>query len=189
MVNISDIRYIAGFFDGEGSIGIYENGRGLFYLRTQLVQNSGRQSEGLMQMMVTRFGGHYSRQGTLSGRLKLNWQLSSTPAFRFLRQIEPFLVLKREQAQLAIAWQVQRPLPSRDMLGRMKPYSVDYGFDAKVSKLLKELKHGDLKLVVRDFPELAVIAVTLLGYPSLEHSGPQSPLADSGQSSAIYLPS
>lgn len=32
--------YIAGFFDGEGSIGIYKNGRGMHYLRTQLTQNS-----------------------------------------------------------------------------------------------------------------------------------------------------
>ena len=30
------LEYIAGFFDGEGSIGLYPNGQRTFYLRTQM---------------------------------------------------------------------------------------------------------------------------------------------------------
>lgn len=45
---MGEIEYLAGFFDGEGSVGIYTNGRGLFHLRTQLTQNVGKHSTRLV---------------------------------------------------------------------------------------------------------------------------------------------
>ena len=156
-----NINYIAGFFDGEGSIGIYKNGNGLFHLRTQLTQNCGRLSKLIMDYLVLSFGGHYSKQITLSGGIKFNWQLSSMPAMRFLTVIEPHLILKRDQATFAIAWQTNRPLPSRDRLGRIKKYDVDSAFDEKVSLLMKALKKKDIDVVMENQKDLVEVVHTL----------------------------
>lgn len=149
---MGEIEYLAGFFDGEGSVGIYTNGRGLFHLRTQLTQNVGKHSTRLADMLVARFGGHYSMNLTLSGYTNFNWQLSSTPALRFLERIEPRLLLKKEQVRIAIGWQRQRPLPSRDEKGRMRKYAVDHAFDERVSRLVKALKKNRLGPAARGGP-------------------------------------
>jgi hypothetical protein len=153
--------YIAGFFDGEGSIGIYKNGQGVFHLRTQLTQNVGAKSKELMQAMVDQFGGHFSKQKTLSGGEKYNWQLSSLPAMRFLKHIAPYLHLKESQALLAIIWQEQRPVPSRDARGRLKPYIVDKKVDEQVAKVMKELKHADIDVVMANQADLVKPVHTL----------------------------
>ena len=164
---MGEIEYIAGFFDGEGSVGIYANGRGLFHLRTQLTQNVGKHSTRLADMLVSRFGGHYSMNLTLSGYTNFNWQLSSTPALRFMEQIEPKLLLKKEQVRIAIGWQRQRPLPSRDERGRMKKYAVDHAFDERVSLLVKALKKTDLDHLIAEDPSLWDLLRKLRVQPSI----------------------
>ena len=58
MMNLS---YIAGFFDGEGSIGVYHHvNNGVqtgFHLRVQLRQNKTKPSSQLLRELVARFGG------------------------------------------------------------------------------------------------------------------------------------
>ena len=61
-------EYLAGFFDGEGSIGIYpvmHHGRPGFYLRTQLVQNIGEASVALLAELTTVYGAPPSSQQSL----------------------------------------------------------------------------------------------------------------------------
>lgn len=100
--------YLAGFFDGEGSIGVYRGSNGAFFLRTQLTQVQSGITRSLLDSFRKDFGGSISHQTTPSGRGKLNWQLNSDSAAYFLSVIEPHLFLKREQAQLAIWWQANR---------------------------------------------------------------------------------
>jgi hypothetical protein len=151
------LQYIAGFFDGEGSIGIYYRPKlkDRFHLRTQLTNNKNKDTQRLTTYLVNKFGGNLGEQITLSGKLKYNWQLNSDKAVYFLRKIEPHLILKKDQATIAINWQEQRPPLIRDKRGRIqikRKRTVE--FDIKVSRLLKILKKENLDTVVKKEKDL-----------------------------------
>ncbi len=151
------LQYIAGFFDGEGSIGVYYRwkDKDRFHLRTQLTNNKNEQAQKLMAYLKSKFGGNVSEQITLSGNIKYNWQLNSYRAAYFLKQIEPYLTFKKDQAIIAINWQEQRPKPIRDKRGRIRArrkWTVD--FDVKVSRLIKALKQEDINSVIENQRDL-----------------------------------
>jgi hypothetical protein len=68
------LPYIAGFFDGEGSIGIYRgghtNGRAL---RVQLTQNVTPDSTELLRECRIRWGGSLSLMNRSARRPAWNW--------------------------------------------------------------------------------------------------------------------
>ena len=68
--------YIAGLFDGEGSVGLYPNGYGGFYVQTQVVQTVGPEAEVVWEDLQRIYGGHIGRAISGSGRPKMNWGLS-----------------------------------------------------------------------------------------------------------------
>jgi LAGLIDADG endonuclease len=135
-------KYIAGFFDGEGSIGIYpRKDRKSFHLRTQLAQNKNVASTELFQLLARTFGGNISIQRSLSGKEKYNWQLNSDAAQTFLTWLYNDLFIKKEQAFEAIRWQNSRPNLERNSLGQIKTNrSNDIKHDREISQLLKKLK-------------------------------------------------
>jgi len=159
------LQYIAGFFDGEGSIGIYyrQKTKDRFHLRTQLTNNKNKNAKRLMTYLTNKFGGNVSEQITLSGKVKYNWQLNSDRAVYFLRKIEPYLVFKKDQAIIAINWQEQRPPVIRDKNGRIqakRKRTID--FDIKVSRLIKALKKDDLSTVIEKQKDLSSIVKELM---------------------------
>lgn len=136
------LEYIAGFFDGEGSVGVYRasrpNGRTNHYLRVQLCQNVSPLSEALFDELVERFNGSVSRQKTRTG-VKMNWQISSENAVAFLQAIEPFLILKRPQAMAVLDWWAIRPkVLERSGAGRFVP--VAHPEDLVLSDQLRAMK-------------------------------------------------
>jgi len=158
------LQYIAGFFDGEGSIGIYyrQKTKDRFHLRTQLTNNKNKNVQKLMAYLMNKFGGNLSEQVTLSGNIKYNWQLNSDKAVYFLKKIKPYLIFKKDQAIIAINWQEQRPKPIRDKRGRIRvkrKRTVD--FDIKVSRLIKALKQEDINTVLEKQKDLKEVVVEL----------------------------
>jgi hypothetical protein len=142
-----DPSYIAGFFDGEGSIGVYYHvNRGVqtgFHLRVQLRQNKTDLSLRLFDELVARYGGCVSEFSTRSDKKGLNWQIGSSMAVGFLREIEPHLILKKDQARLAVSWQEGRIPAFRDERGRISSYSKGVReHDLAVSNALKLMKSG-----------------------------------------------
>lgn len=135
------LEYIAGFFDGEGSIGIYHRkGRG-FHLRTQLVQNHSQNMIEIYNYLVENYGGNLSSSISITGKQKLNWQLNADKAVRFLNDICPHLRLKQDQALIAIDWQNQRPKVTRNAKGQLESKAQEtLELDLQISNLLKELK-------------------------------------------------
>lgn len=99
-------EYAAGFFDGEGSVYI-STGRplrsGIQYFLCASVNNTHR---GIIDIFHRRFGGAISRTGETKTK-KGVWRLRlySLGASAFLEAILPHLLLKREQALLAIRFQ------------------------------------------------------------------------------------
>ena len=163
------LQYIAGFFDGEGSIGIYyrQKTKDGFHLRTQLTNNKNKDAQRLMAYLMDKFGGNLSEQVTLSGNIKYNWQLNSDKAVYFLKKIAPYLIFKKDQAIIAINWQEQRPKRIRDKRGRIqvkRTRTVD--FDIKVSRLIKTLKQEDINAIIENQTDLIKV-VTELRHPAL----------------------
>jgi hypothetical protein len=159
-----DIRYIAGFFDGEGSIGIYyrKKNKDRFHLRTQLTQNKSDYVEYLMNYLMKIYGGNLGEQITLSGHIKYNWQLNADKAVHFLREILPHLILKKAQADIAIKWQTQRPKVSRDKKGRICSKCKDtVDYDIKIAKIIELLKIFDINEVMSNQNDLVKVLVEL----------------------------
>jgi hypothetical protein len=140
-------EYVAGFFDGEGSIGIYPTyfrKRPSYYLRTQVTQNVNALSDRLFNLLRAQHGGSLTLVRGVQN-WSYNWQLNARKAANFLEWIEPRLQLKREQAQLAIAWYKQRPPLIRNARGQIayaKPPVLV--FDQKVYELVRALKKTHL---------------------------------------------
>lgn len=157
--------YYAGFFDGEGSIGIYRNGRGAWHLRTQLTQNINKASASLLDEMQALFGGNLSlmRGERYRGGRAYNWQLNGETAVRFLQDVLPYLRLKREQAFFAIRWHRIAQKQSRGPDGRMVRHDYQRPVDIWAAKLLKALKKSDLDSVVEQDAMLAQVVGQLNG--------------------------
>ena len=102
-----DLSYLAGFFDGEGSIYIITN-----YKRNQhsLVVSITNTDMKILNWIKDFFGGNIAK--TLFIKEKNNKpcgriRFYSQNALFFLKQIEPFLKIKKEKARLAIRFQSQ----------------------------------------------------------------------------------
>jgi hypothetical protein len=132
------IPYFAGFFDGEGSIGVYPNGRGSYFLRVQITQTDGYESDALMREVRETFGGNLSRHVSLSKRDFWMYQVNSNLAAQLLLQIIPYLRLKCAQAEIAAGWQLGRAKPSRDARGRMM--STHNPLDPRIAEIVQRLK-------------------------------------------------
>jgi hypothetical protein len=108
VVRIEDITYVAGFFDGEGSIYITNQKRkninqyclGISFTNTNLR---------LLQVIKDMFGGNLSksvdRRIGISRRQVFHLRFSSNQARNLLQTILPHLRIKKEQALLAIDFQ------------------------------------------------------------------------------------
>ena len=100
-INREDLAYAAGFFDGEGSVGIkmHKGKRGLFH--TPYATVSQVRPEVLIWMREL-FGGsiRFNEQGGKNGIWAL--QLSARKALNMLRALLPFLKVKKQEAQLVL---------------------------------------------------------------------------------------
>lgn len=139
---MSRVEYVAGLFDGESSIGIYRNGRGTYHLKLQLVQNVTRASKPLFEELAAQYGGTLTIRRR--GRAVFNWQTNDATAALFLRLLTPNLVLKSEQASVALDWYDNvAQKPTRTSRGQMARFERDRPVDAFAANLLKRLKKDD----------------------------------------------
>ena len=159
------LEYVAGFFDGEGSIGIYKNKRNTYFLRTQVTQNINKETSELFVFLTNKFGGNLAkmRMECYRNGEVYNWQLNGKKAKTFLEKLIPFLHVKKEQAELAVAWQNYHPEPSRDEKGRMKKGKRDDPVDLGISKLLKQLKKDSLENIIENQKDLIEIIHLIKG--------------------------
>lgn len=101
----SDAIYAAGFFDGEGCVAISKRNDPLQY---QLVTIVGNTDESVLQWWVERFGGSlYTRRPEVrpNRRQLYSWEARSRKAAEFLKQIQPYVRIKRDQIDAALEFQ------------------------------------------------------------------------------------
>ena len=113
-----DDSYVAGLVDADGSIIIskirvtkraFDNPS---YRLTVQVTNTYRP---VLEMLVRRYGGHICDKQLSVGsfftrKLHYNWSIGSNLAYKFLKVIQPHLIIKKEQANLGIDfWESRTP--------------------------------------------------------------------------------
>lgn len=100
------IEYLAGFFDGEGSIGLYKNKR-CIQIRV------GQVREEPLKLYVSVFGGKVYFSQITKGGLPY-YQYNTTDSLRcgkILSSLYPYLIVKQEKAQAALEL-LGRPVPT-----------------------------------------------------------------------------
>ena len=115
---------MATFIDAEGSIIISNRGDGSYSIRVQVSNTDIR----LMNWLKMRFGGSFSSVRASNARCKPSylWGTNCRKAAHLLRGCLPYFILKREQADVALAYQSllemgrnqQRPLSVIDIEAR-----------------------------------------------------------------------
>jgi hypothetical protein len=98
------VIWAAGFFDGEGCIGVSRSKKGKLCVYYSIQITAFQNVRAPLDIFAQLFGGtiRYSTTHSTGGWV---WQLSGRALKLALEEMLPFLVVKREQAQIGIAFQ------------------------------------------------------------------------------------
>jgi len=156
---VADAAYLAGFTDGEGCIGIYVSGpshqRQRATLRIQIKQNDVGTAKETMDFLTALFGGRRGQVITYTGKQHLSWTASGDACARFLNAVRPYLRLKREQADVAVAWHAGREPLRRDERGRaMLKSDTEIARDRMYADTVRLLKTLPARALIEKHPEL-----------------------------------
>lgn len=136
--------YAAGLFDGEGHVGIVvvKNGRGEVYHRLMLnVTNTNIE---VIHWLFDRWDGaiHNPRYfAKEEWRTAHRWTVSDGRASKFLQDVLPYLIIKKEQAELGIEFQATK---TRGGFGSPRPDTDDR---ERIRNQISKLNHGDPSVV------------------------------------------
>lgn len=134
-----EAAYAAGIFDGEGHVGIAvtKNGRGEPYHRLML--NITNTNVEIIHWLFERWDGciHNPRYFAQENwRTAHRWTVSDGRAARFLQDVLPYLIIKREQAVLGIEFQRTK---GKGGFGSKPP---DLGAREELRKQISSLNQG-----------------------------------------------
>ncbi len=138
-----DIRYVAGLFDGEGCVRADDSPKktpkGEIRRSYQMLVSVTMTDKPLIEQLQT----HMHKRDPIKNRPCFCWAAASNIALAFLRQVEPHLIIKREQAQLAIRLQ-EHVLANKHIMngyGRTAEMRAPlYAFRAELAAQIKALK-------------------------------------------------
>jgi hypothetical protein len=101
-----ELRYLAGFFDGEGSVGLYYNRKQkLWKARLSIAQNDSKHAMRLFSQWARVFSGNVYKRKT--GDLELHiWKRQSIIAF--IQYVGPYCIGKRQQMLVLENWLTSR---------------------------------------------------------------------------------
>lgn len=108
MLKVDEVSYIAGFFDGEGSVGLYATTKTQRYnLRVCINQVQSRESVELFELLKEHFGGSlaFPKLQKPHHQQAISWSVYGDSAASFLDSILPFLRMKKRAANLVVQWQ------------------------------------------------------------------------------------
>ena len=101
-------KYNAGFFDGEGCIGIYNQDivkRGRCYSAYSLRITMGNTNEASLEALAVEFGGIVRKAARKTGCKQLYiWSVPFAKRTALLRAMLPYLIVKRRHAELALEY-------------------------------------------------------------------------------------
>jgi len=147
----AEAAYIAGFFDGEGMVTIHRDrakgARGPrvnpnYVMSVRIAQGSLP----VLEWIKSKVGGSITRRFRESHHTRQHWTLAlkSHPAQNFLEVVLPYLIVKREEAVHAIAFQLrQSSEKNRYEAGRVGPVPRtpdEIAYKEHYFRLLQQLK-------------------------------------------------
>jgi hypothetical protein len=125
------LSYMAGFFDGEGCIGILKRKRKDWNIEYFVQISVGQKDGGIMDWVVENFKGHLHQ---IKRDNSYFWIISNKEAYLFLKEITPYLKYKKPQAEVALDFyenrDLRKPIPQTELARREELYLK-----------MKELKH------------------------------------------------
>ena len=132
------MAYFAGLFDGEGSIHVAsKSGRG-FQLSLHVVLTS---HEPLYQMEGWLGGAvHKHNSRTKGGFESKQWTVSGVEAQEILRKLYPHLIIKKEEADVALKFPVMIKGGTPGVRGSPKISDEDHEYRQYLAQQLKDLK-------------------------------------------------
>jgi hypothetical protein len=104
-----ETAWLGGFFDGEGSIGVYARNTDRtkkikYYVLVVSLAQSGFIGERVCKWLHNCYGGSvYLNKG--KGKPQWKWNISADQAAKFLREIQPWLVIKFDEAEYGLKFQ------------------------------------------------------------------------------------
>lgn len=143
----NDAIYAAGFFDGEGSIGIYQQCKREGSINTTMclrlsMTNTHR---GVVEWFYKTFHGTMRvRKWSPNTRRVWIWGINTRQAGHMLKALLPYLIVKRDEAIVALEFQAlvsvtrSRPRPNHRGLPRLSPEELAYR--CELADRLKALK-------------------------------------------------
>lgn len=116
----TEIAYVAGLFDGEGCVSIYyttepRNGKSYHNMHVRIANTD----LAVLEWVQERFGGkiHQNQPGGKGGtRPGYVLQWSNKSIVPFLATILPYLIIKREAAEIGLAFRTLKKNPGRNGL-------------------------------------------------------------------------
>jgi hypothetical protein len=146
MLDKKRIAYWAGFFDGEGCITLLDTAgkkdkKGRYFKLHINISQCNRQ---ILEDLANDFDGRiytHHRYNKSNHRQAWAWEASPTQAARFLRAIEPYVILKRDQVKLALDYYDRSSIE-----GQRGPYKrlteEEISYRQTVFQTLRDMKHG-----------------------------------------------
>jgi hypothetical protein len=172
----TDLAYLAGIIDGEGCIDVYCNRKDKVQRGRLTIVNTNPR---LHEWLNDRFPGGYTHH---RARAKANWKRSYATQWRdrtlvkILQAVSPYLVLKREQADLCVKLTQLRDMP-RDQryLYRPRRYGRGIGVDRFVRSEMRVEEEG-LRARIRVLNRTGVTSLPDLPYvaPKRQSQAPAS---------------
>lgn len=157
-LSIAEAAYIAGLFDGEGTVGYYRKRSSGCHVATLAIYNCDVRVMDWLRLHVP-FGGVYRNKGVVNG---WQWQLNSKRQIQdFLIAIRPYMIIKADQVDLLQSlWAAEQKVRTEHRLSnevlalRMR---VEFGLKSlKVASYAGAPNSEHLRLGVHSTEELAL---------------------------------
>jgi hypothetical protein len=129
--DVSALAYLAGLFDGEGSINIFKQPgqKERITPRHFLEISIGNTHKGVLRWVLENFGGRLTHNGiqyTLRSHKTWRWRASTKEASDILVAILPYLRIKKEQALLAVEFQERLIAFNASQHNPITPEEIDW---------------------------------------------------------------
>jgi len=112
--------YLAGILDGEGCLRISRtNQKDMVNPYFQASIQVGMQDKRVLEMFKTTFGGSIYKDRTVNGKLPVyRWRINSKRgSIKCLKKLMPYLITKREQAEILLSFCKNTPPPKKRSAG------------------------------------------------------------------------
>lgn len=155
-------RYFAGLFDGEGFVRINKWKKpGSVHVRYQVICGLGMTHRPVIELMQRTYGGSINQNRhdlrNPKHRIQFTWNVGSQRAAAFLRRVFPYLIVKKDEAEIALALQNHIDSTAYKSAGRSG----------------KLRKGGKQILATRDKMYHDILALKKRSYPPLTRKRPQ----------------